>query len=105
MRQRLRAGGSGGGEGRAQTQEGPVTRTVYVRDASAAGARPVLKAATIKTGIADASFTEVLEGLNEGDEVITGVSSPTMAASSSAAPQGRSPFGGGPFGGGGGPRR
>jgi hypothetical protein len=102
MRQRFRAGGFGG-EGRQPAQEGPVTRTVYVRDTGAAGAGPVLKAVTIKTGIADASFTEVLEGLKEGEEVVTGVASPTLAAAGSAAPQGRSPFGGGPFGGG--PRR
>lgn len=106
MRQRFRGGGGGegggfgGGGGRQRSSEGPVTRTVYVRDTSAAGAKPVLKAVTIKTGIADTSFTEVLEGLKDGDEVITGLNSPTLASSAAGAPQGRSPFGGGgPFGG------
>jgi HlyD family secretion protein len=105
---RERGGGGGGfGGGRQQrAQEGPVTRTVHVMDkAASAPGKPIVKKVTIKTGISDSTFTEVLEGLSEGDEVVTGLNNPILATTGSAAPQGRSPFGGGGFGGGGrGPR-
>ena len=48
----------------------------------------------VRLGITDSSYTEVLEGLKEGDPVITAVKLP--AAQEAAAPAGRSPFGGGP---------
>lgn len=111
MRQRFRerGGGGGGGEGgpRQRQQEGPVTRTVYLTDSAqpAAGSKPVLRQVTIKAGISDGSFTEVLDGLKEGDIVVIGSTSPTANPAASGVPQGRSPFGGGGFGGGGrGPR-
>jgi len=50
-------------------------------------------AVQIKTGISDGIYTEVTEGLNEGDEVVNG-SSGNEAVSAS----GSNPFGGG-FGG------
>ena len=50
---------------------------------------------SLKTGISDGSHTEVLEGLNEGDVVITGVNLPASAATTTRP--GGSPFGG-PFG-------
>jgi HlyD family secretion protein len=60
-------------------------RTVYVlRDGKP---QPV----QIKVGISDGVFTEVLEGLKEGDPVITGVSS----SGASAQQQASNPFGGG----------
>jgi len=83
------------------TQEGPRTQTIYVleKEATAGGQdKPVLKAMTVKTGITDGSYTEVLEGLKEGDMVVTSVVKPEAAAARS--PTGASPFGG-PFG----PRR
>jgi HlyD family secretion protein len=98
--------GGGGGSGGGRRPEGPVTRTIYVVDTTASKpGKPIVKPITIKTGIADNSFTEVIEGINENDEVVTGLNTPTIAASSQV-PQGRSPFGGGGgFGGGGrGPR-
>ena len=104
MRARFRErGGDGPGGGRQRTaQEGPVTRTIYVVDKEqSTPAKPIVKAVTIKTGIADGSFTEVLDGLNEGDEVVTGLINPIITASTTAPPAGRSPFGGGGFGGGG----
>jgi HlyD family secretion protein len=113
MRQRMRERFGGGdgpggfGGGRQRPQEGPITRTVYVVDkAASAPGKPAVKPITIKTGISDSSHTEVLEGLNEGDEVVTGEINPNKIAATSAVPQGRSPFGGGGFGGGGnrGPR-
>ena len=99
MRQRFRQGGGPGGPGGfnagmsgPQTPDGPATRTVYVKDPSAPAGKPLLKAVTIKTGISDASFTEVLEGLEEGAEIVTSISNPALAAA--GPPQGNSPFGG-----------
>ena len=46
----------------------------------------------IKTGISDGAYTEVTDGLKEGDVVVIGVKNPQTQA---AAPGGTSPFGGG----------
>jgi HlyD family secretion protein len=100
MRARAGDGGSGGmGSGFRSRDEGPGTRTIYVVDKEAAGksGQTVLKPATIKTGISDGTFTEVVEGLEEGDVVVSGLNTPATAAATS--PPGGSPFGG-PFGGG-----
>jgi len=61
-------------------------RTVYVLS----GSRP--KPAQIKTGISDGISTEVLEGLKEGDRVVTAELTSTSAAATPAS----NPFGGGP---------
>jgi HlyD family secretion protein len=66
----------------------PNTHTVYRLDPD-----KKLVAVQIKTGISDGIYTEVTEGLNEGDEVVNG-SSGNEAVSAS----GSNPFGGG-FGG------
>ncbi|MDD5138796.1 MAG: efflux RND transporter periplasmic adaptor subunit [Verrucomicrobiales bacterium] len=69
--------------------------TVYVLKTDADGNNPTLTPVQIKTGITDGINTEVLEGLNEGDKVVTGTVStgaPTTAATAN------------PFGGGGMPR-
>ncbi len=58
-------------------------------------ARPV----TVKTDITDGSYTEVLDGLQENDVVITGVNLPATAAAGLTQPGGSSPFGGPPGGG------
>ncbi|MBI4326792.1 MAG: efflux RND transporter periplasmic adaptor subunit [Chloroflexi bacterium] len=114
MRERMRArfgeggppgfGGNRGGGGFARaTQDGPVTRTLYLlakTNAPGAKEKPLAQAVTVKTGITDGSFTEVLEGLKEGDVVITGLNTPTLPTASMQAPPGGSPFGGRPFGGG-----
>jgi len=118
FRERMRNRGTGGGS--RPTQDGPATRTVYVLDNKEAGAgqespqpklsgflprlssnkeSPVLKPVSIKTGISDGTYTEVLEGLNEGDAIVTGVNVPITSAGGARQPGG-SPFGG-PFGGGG----
>jgi len=96
-------GGGGGGGGRAN-QDGPATRTVYIIPAGAAKpadpkSGPELKPVTIKTGITDGSYTEVLEGLKDGDVVVSGLNQPVGGAA--GARPGATPFGG-PFGG---PRR
>jgi HlyD family secretion protein len=96
--------GFGGSGGSRSLSEGPTTRTVYVvANAStndvAIKAPPLLEARTVKLGITDGSNTEVLDGLNEGDVVVSGLA--VVAAATPAAPAGgtTSPFGG-PFGGG-----
>ena len=77
------------GEGRSSTaREAPAERTVYVLPGGASRPRPV----QIKTGISDGIMTEVLDGLKEGDRVVT-----TELASTAAAPSApANPFGGGP---------
>ena len=62
-------------------------RTVYVL--ASGSSKPT--AATIKTGISDGVTTEVLEGLKEGDRVVTG-----MTESGAAPTPASNPFGGGP---------
>ena len=74
--------------------------TVYLKEKPAAntpGGQVVLRAVTVKLGISDASSVEVLEGLNENDQVVSG----TITAPTAAAP--RNPLGN-PFGGPGRPR-
>jgi HlyD family secretion protein len=103
MRARFRSGGGPGGPGgsgsgnRQRQPDGPVTRTVYLVDKQASQpGKPMVKPVTIKAGIADGSFTEVLDGLSEGDEIATGINNPALAAAPAAAgQQQRSPFSGG----------
>jgi HlyD family secretion protein len=104
-RMRERGGGPGGpgGAGRPQNPDRPAVRTIYVfsgTNAVSSGQAPPLKPVTIKTGISDASFAEVVDGLNEGDVVVTGLNLPATQTASTTGPQRPgSPFGG-PFGGG-----
>jgi HlyD family secretion protein len=90
-----------GGSGAASraAQDAPVVRTLYLlKKASDNGAKPTLKPVQVKTGISDGAYTEVLEGLKEGDLLVTGVNLPATAAAS-LRPGGTTPFGGPPFGG------
>jgi HlyD family secretion protein len=64
-----------------------VERTVYVLASGSSKPTP----ATIKTGISDGVTTELLEGLKEGDRVVTG-----MTESGAAPTPASNPFGGGP---------
>lgn len=97
-------GGPGGGFGGGQRGNGaprprpdsnePKTVTVYTKEPAPADApdgQVVLRAVTVKLGIADASSVEVIEGLKENDQVVSG----TVAVASSAP---RNPLGN-PFGG------
>src|SRR4051812_5149485 len=77
----------GGGKPGANRAERRVERTVYVLAEGAS--KP--EAVTIKTGISDGVTTEVLEGLKEGDRVVTG-----MTESGAAPTPATNPFGGGP---------
>jgi HlyD family secretion protein len=88
----------GGGSGRAAgagtprpkpERSGP--RTVYIADTSDPKAVK-LKPVKVRTGITDAAFTEIIEGLNEGDQVVTALLA-TSASGSSQRPS--NPFGGG----------
>jgi len=65
--------------------------TVYLLKTDADGHNPTLSPVQIKTGITDGINTEVLEGLNEGDQVVTGIVS-TGAQTPGAT---TNPFGGG----------
>jgi len=103
FRGRMRGGGGPGGM-RPQNSDRPAIRTVYLMsdtNAASSGKGPVLKAVQIKTGISDSSSTEVLEGLNEGDVVVSGLNLPVTQTAMGPQQRPTSPFGG-PFGGGGG---
>jgi HlyD family secretion protein len=72
-----RPGGGGSGVGR----EGRAERTVYVLPSGASRPKPV----QIKTDISDGTTTEVIEGLKEGDRVVTAELTSTTNAPSPAA--------------------
>ena len=70
---------------------GIATRTVYKLGGTPAA--PKITPVTIKTGITDGSATEIIEGLNEGDNIITSAFQPGAAASGGSSTP--NPFGGG----------
>jgi HlyD family secretion protein len=74
------------GPGGARMSGGGRERTVYILS----GSRP--HPMQIKTGISDGIVTEVLEGLKEGDRVVTAELTSTAVTATPAA----NPFGGGP---------
>jgi HlyD family secretion protein len=78
--------GSGGGKGHGSHS----TRTIYVL-ADAPGGGKTAKPVQIHAGISDGVFTEIVDGLKEGDEVITGQNLSAASMQSGAS----SPFGGG----------
>ena len=69
--------------------ERPVIHTVYVLSGDGKDAKP--RPVQIRTGISDGISTEVLSGLDAGDEVITGI----IASDAASAPS--NPFRGGGF--------
>lgn len=91
---------SGGSRGSSSTDRGfnntVVTRTLY-RFADPSAVEKKLEPVTARLGISDGIHTEVLEGLSEGDTVITAVimpgASPVMSGPSSSGMQ--NPFQGG----------
>jgi HlyD family secretion protein len=90
------SGGSGGGERPRRTEPtGPRSATIYIleKEMTKTGEQTLLKPLTVKVGISDGANTEVLEGLKEGDEVVTGTVS-TAAATATTANPFSSPFGG-----------
>jgi HlyD family secretion protein len=96
---------SGGGAGERGFNNTVVTRTLYVfADPEALEKR--LRPVTARLGVSDGFFTEVLEGLKDGDTVITGVILPGAAPVPQGPPggssnpfSGRSSFGGSSRGG------
>jgi HlyD family secretion protein len=93
------------GEGATKGEEVGISRPIYLLEAvkstdPAAKGKPILRKVMIKTGISDGTYSEVLDGLKEGDQVLIGYVQTTPATS--AARPGSPPFGGSPFGGGGG---
>ena len=74
-----------GSSGRRAVGERRVERTVHVL--TSGGPKPV----QIKTGISDGVFTEVLEGLKEGDRVVTA----SLTATAEKTPPADNPFAGG----------
>ena len=95
------SGDGGDGAGRRSKPDRVPTRTVYIL--ASTNAAPGTAAAKpqprpIKTGISDGVFTEVTEGLEQGEIVVVGMNSaePAKGSTSGAQPN--------PFGGGGGRR-
>ncbi len=80
----IRQGGGGHGRGGKVRME----RTVYVLR----GEKTEPEAVQIKVGISDSIFTEVLDGLNEGDRVVIGMTGGTATQSQPAGMA--NPFGG-----------
>jgi HlyD family secretion protein len=93
-------GGPGPGGG-ADSRPRPETTelkaaTVYLKEQAAAGnpnAPVVLRAVSVKLGISDSSSVEVLDGLKENDQVVSGTFTPQVT---SATRNPFSPFGGPP---------
>ena len=50
---------------------------------------------TVKVGVSDGTFTEVIEGLKEGDVIVVGTTSTSSATAAPAANPFAGPFGGG----------
>jgi HlyD family secretion protein len=87
-------GGPGGGSGfrrrEGGTGGGPVERTIYLL----VNGQP--QPTKVKLGITDSIFTEVIDGLKEGDVVVTGSNvAPAADPTAGGARPGGSPFGGG----------
>ncbi len=64
-----------------------VTRTIY-KLIDPNPDKPVLEATTVKLGISDGANTEVLDGLNDGDLVITSINIPGTKPAGAASPFG-----------------
>lgn len=79
--------GRPGGSREGGSRERRAERTVYVLRSGSSHPEPV----QIKTGISDGVTTEVMEGLKEGDLVVTG-----SVGGAAPAPAATNPFGGGP---------
>jgi HlyD family secretion protein len=79
-----RATRAAGGSAKRASGERRIERTVYVLDGGEA--KPV----QIKTGISDGVFTEVVEGLKEGDRVVTA----SLSATAETTPAATNPFSG-----------
>jgi len=92
-------GGPVGGGAGSRPRSAPAWRNIYVLTTNTppGGGDPVLmpRPVRVRTGITDGSYTEITDGLQEGDTVITSVKLPAAQAAVQA-PAGQSPFGGPP---------
>jgi len=92
-------GGPMGGGAGSRPRSAPAWRNIYVLSTNTppGGDDPVLMArpVRVKVGITDGASTEITDGLQEGDTVITAVKLPAAQAAVQA-PAGQSPFGGPP---------
>lgn len=89
-------GGPGGGGRPTPTVEGPTLRTVYTLVSNSTNApASTVQAVNVKVGINDGGSYEVLEGLKEGDVVITGTRGGSTTTAAAPASPFRNPFGGG----------
>ena len=84
-----RGAGNGGGPNRG----GRGMRTIYLLADNQTGKGKTAKPVQVRTGISDGVYTEIVDGVNEGDNVITSQSGGS-AASSTATPAPSNPFGG-----------
>jgi HlyD family secretion protein len=84
-------GGGGGGPSDRGFNNTVVTRTLY-RVADPAAVEKKIEPVSVKLGISDGFYTEVLDGLNDGESVVTGVTLPGAAAAAAAV---NNPFAGG----------
>jgi HlyD family secretion protein len=88
-----RAMGRGNRGGRGGTGERPNIQTIYVLPA-ANGAKAglvKLQPMRVRLGITDGIFTEVLDGVTDTDDIVTGANTPTSGGGAAA----QNPFGGG----------
>jgi HlyD family secretion protein len=86
---------SGDAAGRAAS-DAPLVRTVYLLDSptnAPLATPPRLKAVTVKTGMTDGNFTEIVDGLNTGDVVVTSLNTPALPAAVAGGPRPGGPFG------------
>ncbi|MBI3191512.1 MAG: efflux RND transporter periplasmic adaptor subunit [Pedosphaera parvula] len=92
-------GGNRGGFGKRNRSDQSSSRTVYTLLTNKVDAAELVAAkpspVQIKTGISDGVYSEVIDGLKEGDEIVIGLSLADSGKSNAQAPQGQSPFGGG----------
>jgi HlyD family secretion protein len=92
-----RGGGGGGGSAADRGFNNTiVTRTLY-KLVDPAALEKKIEPVSVKLGISDGFFTEVLEGLNEGDTLVKNVIMPGATPAIAAAPSGgmQNPFQGG----------
>ena len=88
-------GAPGGANSRPRTAQSSA-RNIYIltMKPSPSGGEPVPtpEPVRVRSGITDGSYTEIVEGVKEGDDIIIGVKMPRTTTTS--APGGNSPFGG-----------